>query len=194
MGQNLQILADGNRSLTMRYIVGNSEDRDKQYGAIQNMRAQVWRSSPRKDEANLAALKDVMRGRPNPAVPSFSTTQPAKAPRSDSHEDNRTGSQRTQNPSHLSLSTKRKAHNEAKPENKSQPLKKTVKTTTNKLHGSKREPSDIFKSFSNPKLKSDPRGSNSSAQTACEVGDPQSVREKVISGHSYHTHDLTGGL
>ena len=43
VGQNLQILADENRSLTVRYVVDDSVDRIKRYGAIRNEGVQVCR-------------------------------------------------------------------------------------------------------------------------------------------------------
>jgi hypothetical protein len=38
----MQILADGNRSLTVRYVVGKSLDCGNQYGIIRNKQAKVW--------------------------------------------------------------------------------------------------------------------------------------------------------
>lgn len=47
VGQNLQILADENRSLTVRCALDDSADRIKQYGAIRNMGVQVHKLIPR---------------------------------------------------------------------------------------------------------------------------------------------------
>ena len=85
MNQNLQILADANRALTVRYIVESSVDHGKQYGAIQNMWAQVWCSSSGEKKAKLPELKHVRRGQANPVLLTSSSTKPEKDPRINSH-------------------------------------------------------------------------------------------------------------
>lgn len=121
-----------------------------------------------------------MRGQANPALPSSSSTQPAKALRINPHEDNTIGLQNVETPNHLSLSTKAKPQAEAKVENKSHTLKRAMKSTTNRAHSFKREPINIFKSFSNPTVKPDRGDSNSSAHPAYETEDVQSVRGKLF--------------
>ena len=182
VGQNLQILADENKYLTVRYVIEGSVDRIKHYGAIHNMRVQVCRSTAGMKAANLAPQKDLIGGRPNSTITSLPDAVPAKIPRSYLHEDTLTGSQKTDNSVNLSSTTKTQAQNDLKLENRSQSLPKSVKTAANKIHGVRKEPSDIFKPFSHPNLKSDSGGSNSSVQTDYELGNLQSVREETISG------------
>ena len=59
-----------------------------------------------------------------------------------------------------------------------------AKATTNEVHDVKGDPSNIFKSFSQPtqpKANSDPVISEGLAQTASEIGHLQSVRNEAIS-------------
>lgn len=181
MGQNLQILADENRFLTAEYLIDDSADWVKKYGAVQNTDIQVHKSSPGKEEADLARLEDFLRERSTPITSSSSNTGPAKSLRYNLHEDTKTESQKAEYPGLFSTSTKSKAGSESKPENKSQSLQEATKTTTSKLHGTKREPPDIFRSFSQPNAKSDPGGTQGFVQTAYEVENLQLVRNEEIS-------------
>lgn len=175
--QNLQILADENKSLSVRYMLEGSTGRIKTYGSIQNVDVWVCRSYSGTMAANLAAPKDVTRKRRSPTQSSSPQTLPAQILGSNSQEQTVRESQTTVNSSALSFSTKRKASNEEKPDNRIRRPQKPVKARTNRV---KREPSDIFKSFSISDLKSDSGRGKSSALEACEAQDLESVSGKVI--------------
>lgn len=117
------------------------------------------------------------RGQANPVLPTSSSTQPAKDLRINSHQHNTIGLQNNETSNRLSLSTKPKAQAEAKIEDNPPILKRATKTTINKVHDFKREPLNIFKSFSNPSVKPDRGDSNSSAHPAYEAEDVQLVRD-----------------
>ena len=109
---------------------------------------------------------------------------PIKSPPSNSHQDTQKKSQRAQYTGPFSLSIKPKVHNEPNLDDKSQSFQIAAKTTTNEVHDVKGDPSNIFKSFSQPtqsKANSDPVVSEGLAPTASGIRNLQSVRNEAIS-------------
>ena len=125
--------------------------------------------------SNHAEFQRIGSRRPDSATLSSLHAQPIYASGNDEHGDITTGSRKAETPDNHFLGKDAKYRADVQSESKPQNPEKAARTITAKLQGLKRERSDIFKSFSQPKLKTD-RSAKISPRPACEVGDAQSVR------------------
>ncbi|MCJ1265569.1 hypothetical protein MMC22_005449 [Lobaria immixta] len=152
--KSLQILSDCNREISEEYAKEDSSAFGMQYGIIQNIRVKTQRRTGQRPALVLPVSTNIQQK--NTAINNSEAAGGSKS-KTDENVDEKFSY------------TKASSQAEVKPAVKSQPPRKTEKKAASKVSNLKREQSDIFKSFSNPKPRLNRENTGNSAGTSSAI-------------------------